>query len=269
MLRSKLRAMLDSSAGLLTRVDIQDSLQGIHFDVAAASSGDIGQIQFGMTSEARNDRLKARLDVALNDLTLRPPPADLAAVVPRRIAIRPAVEGVRTEPLRRLLLDATGPGPDQDAVRAQAIALLNEPGARIGIESLLVEAGPLQLDGDASVRPLPDNKVGFEIHLRARGLDAMITALQGSQQAQQFLPMVYMAKGMARQRGDSLVWDISFADGVFTVNGQPLGGPPGARQPGSRPPGTRPPGMRPPNGPPSASRPPGSAPSAQPLDPSR
>jgi hypothetical protein len=60
--------------------------------------------------------------------------------------------------------------------------------------------------------------------VRATGVDALMAQAHGNPAVAQFLPMVFLAKGMARAEGDALVWDITYGDGVATVNGMPLGG---------------------------------------------
>ena len=67
----------------------------------------------------------------------------------------------------------------------------------------------------------------------AHGVDAMIAAAQSNPKAAQIMPMVFLAKGMARPEGDALVWDIGFSDGVLMVNGVPMGGQ--AKGTGKRP----------------------------------
>ena len=96
---------------------------------------------------------------------------------------------------------------------------------------------PLLVEGTARIRALPDGTAGYDTHLTAHGLDAMLALVQADPKAQQIMPMLYMAKGMAKPEGDGVVWDIAFADGVVTVNGTPMGQPArGGGAPGSRPP---------------------------------
>jgi len=111
----------------------------------------------------------------------------------------------------------------------RTMALLNDPDAKAGIETLVIESGPLVLDGSARVRPLPGDAAGVDVHLTARGLDAMMTELQRNPQAMQILPMIFLAKGMAKPVGDTLVWDIGYAAGAVTINGVPLAQPPARR----------------------------------------
>ena len=244
-MRAQLRAMIDASVGLAARVNLDETVQGFHFEAAGANHGDIGQVRVGLTGEARDGRLNAHLDLALNGLTLTAVPADLAIYLPTRIDVRPVVSGVQVERLMRLLRDATVVDADQAALWSQAMALLNQPDAHVGIDSLSLDSGPLRVEGSARMRPLAGGSAAFDIHLTARGLDAMIAAAQGNSRALQIMPMVFLAKGMARQQGDALVWDIIFADGMTSVNGTPIGQPASGHQPGVSQPGGQPPGSRP------------------------
>ncbi len=36
------------------------------------------------------------------------------------------------------------------------------------------------------------------------------------------MPLIFLAKGMGRTEGDSLVWDIVLGDGAPTINGTPF-----------------------------------------------
>lgn len=224
-LNTRLRAIVDASAGLLNRLEVEDTLQGIHFDAPGGSSGDIGQMRLGLSSEARNDRLSAELDVSVNDLTTSALPVDLATYIPRHIDIKPAIAGVQIPQLRRLLRDATAVDPDQPTLRNEVFALLAEPDANIGIASLSFDSGSLRMTGSARLRPQVDGTPGIEIKLAATGLDALIAQAQNDPNVQQISPMLFLAKGMARPQGDSLVWDILLADGTFTVNGLAMGQP--------------------------------------------
>ncbi|MDB5398232.1 MAG: hypothetical protein JWQ55_250 [Rhodopila sp.] len=230
--REQLRAIIEASAGLMSGFDIEETVQGMHFQSAAVNNGDIGEIRLNMAGEAADNRVAGHLDIGLNDITVAALPPYYA---PHRIAFRTAFSGIPVEPLRHLLLQATTADPDSAALRTQAVALLNAPGVRAGIETIQIEAGPLRLQGSARVRPLPDGSAGFDVHLTAHGLDAMLALVQADPKAQQVMPMLFMAKGMAKPDGDGLVWDIGFANGVVMVNGVPMGQKPGG-VPGTRPP---------------------------------
>ncbi len=56
-----------------------------------------------------------------------------------------------------------------------------------------------------------------------------MATLQQNPKAMQIIPMIFLAKGMAKPQGDSLVWDIAYANGAVTVNNVPLAQPPARR----------------------------------------
>ncbi len=139
---AQLRAMVDASAGLLTRLEAEDSFQNVSFEATPGNRGSMGLVRFALASEARNDRLNAHLDLTVDDLTLSAVPVDLVAYLPHHIEFKPALAGVHIEQLMRLLRNATAANPDQPALRDEAIALLDDPDARIGIDRVSFELGP-------------------------------------------------------------------------------------------------------------------------------
>jgi Uncharacterized protein conserved in bacteria (DUF2125) len=130
-------------------------------------------------------------------------------------------------PLKALLREAAQDHTDPALLQAQARSLLGDPQARIGIETLAFDAGPLSVTGSAKLLPRADGQLGGEIHIAARGVDALLAHVQSQPKLQQAIPMIFMAKGMGRAQGDSLVWDIVLGDGAPTINGTRFGQPPG------------------------------------------
>jgi hypothetical protein len=227
--RERLHAMIDEFGALLTRFDIDETIQGVHFEAAGTSKVEIGSVRLGLAGDSRDGRMSAHLDISVADPSANMVPPDYAALMPHRVTIRPAVSGVRSEALMQWLRDATAEGSDATALQTRAMALLSDPQAHVGVESLAIETGPLTVQGSARVIALPGNTPGYTVHLTASGLDAMMATLQGNPKAMQIIPMIFLAKGMAKPQGDSLVWDIAYANGAVTVNNVPLAQPPARR----------------------------------------
>jgi hypothetical protein len=236
--REQLQAVIEASDGLLSGLDLNETFQGLHFESAGGNTADIGEIRFALASQAADDRVAGHVDMGVNDMTLAAVPAQFVQYVPRRVSVRAAFSGIQAESLRHFLRDAMAEGADPASRQAEAIALLNEPNAHAGIDSLSVESGPLLVQGSARVRALPDGTAEYDIHLTAHGLDAMLALIAADPKAQQIMPVLFMAKGFGKQEGDSVVWDISFDHGRATINGVPMGqnrgGEPGVRPPASR-----------------------------------
>jgi len=215
-------------------MSVEESFQGLHIETASGT-GDIGEMRFAMAGQARNDHIAVQSDIGVSDMAFPAVPAAFAPIVPRRVALRTAISGIQAEGLRRLLREAMMDGANPVALQSRAIALLNEPGARAGIESLSVEAGPLLLQGSGRVRPLPDGTAAFDLHLTAHGLDSLIALVQAEPKAQQVMPMLFMVRGMGKPESGDTVWDIAFAHGITTVNGAPIGPNPNAPRPPGKP----------------------------------
>jgi hypothetical protein len=239
-MREQLRGMVEASTGLLTGLNIEETFQGLHFAASGGKTGDIGKIRLAIASEATDDRVAAHFDLDLDDMTMAAVPAQFVQYVPRHVAFRTAISGIQAEGLRHFLIDTMAEGVSPADRQAKAIALLNEPGAHAGIDTLTIESGPMLIQGSARVRPLPDGTAAFDIHLTAHGLDAMLALIQSDPKAQQILPMLFMAKGMGKQEGGNVVWDIGVAHGRVTINGVPMGQNAGAGgESGVRPPANR------------------------------
>nr|WP_294524390.1 hypothetical protein [uncultured Rhodopila sp.] len=227
--RERLHAMIEDFGGLLTRFNIDETIQNVHFEAAGANTVAIGSVRLGLAGDTGDGRVNAHLDISVADPSASMVPSDYAALMPHVVTIRPAVSGVRSGALMQWLREFTAEGTDATALQASAMALLNDPQARVGVESLAIETGPLKVQGAARVLPLPGNTPGYSVHLTASGLDAMMATLQQNPKAMQIIPMIFLAKGMAKPQGDSLVWDINYANGAVTVNNVPLAQPPARR----------------------------------------
>ncbi len=227
--RERLHAMIDDFGALLTRFDLDETIEGVRFEAAGSNRFELGSVRLGLAGDLRDGRVNAHLDIGVADPSATIVPPEYAALMPHLVTIRPAVSGVRGEALTQWLRDATAEGADATALQTRAMALLDDPQARVGVESLLIETGPLTVQGSARLVALPGNTPGYSVHLTARGLDAMMATLQQNPNAIQLIPMIFLAKGMAKPQGDLLVWDINYANGAVTVNNLPLAQPPARR----------------------------------------
>jgi hypothetical protein len=225
--RDGLRAMLDATEGLLTRIEADQTLDGLKFRFTGDNAGTLGRMRLRVTGSAENQRLNAGMDIALDELSLATLSADSAAFLPHHMTVRSVLAGIPMDSLKPLLRAATAPNADSAMLQRQATALLATPGAQAAIEALAFDAGPLAVRGSARFVPRA-GEIGAEIHISATGMDALLAQLQTRPNLRGVLPMVFLAKGMGRVQGDSIVWDIAVGGGPLTVNGLPFG------QPGTR-----------------------------------
>jgi hypothetical protein len=228
--RQDLGAVVVAVDGLLDRVEVDETMEEIHFSVGTATGGAAGTIsslRLAMTGDAAGDRLNTRLGITLEGIAVPAVAVEAGGLIPHNVDLKTVLAGVPVAPLKALLREAAQDHTDPALLQAQARSLLGDPQARIGIETLAFDAGPLSVTGSAKLLPRADGQLGGEIHIAARGVDALLAQVQSQPKLQQAIPMIFMAKGMGRAQGDSLVWDIVLGDGAPTINGTRFGQPPG------------------------------------------
>lgn len=221
--RAQVHALIDASKGLMSAMNVEETFHGMNFGAVGGPKGEIGAIRFAVAGEARDDRIGGHFDIALTDIKSEGVPPQYAPYMPRRFAIKATVAGVPAEKLRASLHQAADAPAGLVSMQTVLLAMLNEPGATAGFQSLVIEAGPLLIEGSGHVLPSATGSAGFELHLTAHGVDAMMALIQADPKASQMMPMLFLAKGMAKPEGDGLVWNISFGNGGITINGVPMG----------------------------------------------
>ena len=121
---------------------------------------------------------------------------------------------------------------------AEATALVTAGGASIGLESLSLELDPLRIEGSGRMRMLTPTKAGIEARLSATGLDAMMADAGKNPDLRMAMPILAMIKGLGRQEGPRMVWDLAITDDQALVNGVDVMAMP-AEQPPQRKPNKR------------------------------
>ena len=223
--RDSVRAVLDTMEGLLTRVEADETIDALAVNLPNGESGTLDRLRLHMLGEAREKQLHAALDLALDAPQFATLTAASAAFMPRHATARAVMAGVPIGPLMVILRNAIRPEADQAALVRQATALLNNPGAQAGVESIVFDAGPVHVSGSARLIPRPNGELGANIHISASGIDALMGRIQNQPDLQHVMPFLFMAKGMGRAQGDTLSWDISVGGGPLMINNVPMGQP--------------------------------------------
>ncbi len=227
--REALNAMLDDAVGLLTRFDADETLEGLKVSSQGINGG-AGTVIIGMHGDTAAQKLNAGIDLAVNDMVVPASvPGPFVPYVPKHVSLRSRIRDLPSDQVVALLRAALAEGANPVALQAQAIALLRTPGATVSLDPFSFDAGPLAVTGTA--RLLPDDNGGFagHIHVIASGMDTLLIQAQANPALGQMMPMLYMAKGMSKPDGASVVWDIDVDRGGVRINGTPFGHPPAKR----------------------------------------
>ena len=228
--RRQLDTMTDALPGLLNSLKAEETLNDIRFDSGHATTGSISVLRLDIAGSAVNKRFDARMNIAMDGLALAFIPADAMAYLPRHVDMVSVVSGMPTGAMIDLLRTAIANNADPGALQPRFNALFSDPAARVGIESLSFDSGPMRMTGSARIMAQADGQPSAQIHLSATGMDALITQAQSTPLLQQALPIMFIAKGIGRQEGGAVVWDISLGNGPITVNGIPFGQTPAPRR---------------------------------------
>ncbi len=107
----------------------------------------------------------------------------------------------------------------------------------VGLEALSFMIGPAQFQGAGSLLMISQTETEGQARLTASGFDALMDAVRGNPDLQQALPVLVLARGLARTDGDRLVWDLaSTRAGDITLNGVDVSALMGAANHGRNPP---------------------------------
>ncbi len=224
MARDMLHAMLDDATGLLRSVKLDETIEGITVNAGDGKGATIGSAVVAMNGASDADRLDLGIDVAVNDMAIPSVPIAYAPYVPKHVSLSDKVRGVPAERLRALMRAAMADDADPEALKRDALALLATPGTVVSIDPFSFDSGPLNVTGTARLVPLANGSFGGHVHVTATGMDALMAKMQGDPDMAQAMPMLFIAKGMGKANGPSLVWDIDYDQSGVRINGAPFGG---------------------------------------------
>jgi hypothetical protein len=118
----------------------------------------------------------------------------------------------------------TPPAPDFDMQMLGALLPTGAVDITLAPGGITAPGYVLSYEGAMSAGPMGAPSGDAKISLT--GIEAIMTALQSAPPemgAQDILPMIAMAQGLAKPEGDALVWEVNMAPtGAVSVNGMEL-----------------------------------------------
>ncbi len=244
-LRGQMRLVVDSLQDLLSSVALQETLDGVEVEMAGVGGMSIKRFVLGMGGEAPDGRLHAWIDLALDELASPSLPPKVAAYLPRHIEIRPSLSGVVMADLHKLALDATEDGTANDRFAGDLDAIFAHGGFQLGLETLSFDLGAAKIDGNGEVTVVSPDAWHGTAHVVATGFDDLTTQARSTPELQSALPALIMLRGLAKQDGNRLVWDIVSDGPKTTVNGLDLSQLAGSDKPKAKSPAVQKPGQKP------------------------
>ena len=216
-----MRALLGAMDGLASEFTLAQTWN----DVAVSYGGMGGkaaQFTIGMNAKSPDGMLLGSMDLGLDGLALPDLPlGPMADLIPRRVALRPVVSNIATKDLLDLMRASTNTkdgNPPPEAVNK----LFSRGGINTGLESFTVDVGGTVFAGNAKVQVASPSRVSGTGQITATNFDALVAKANAIPQMQQAGPVFLLVKGLARNEGGKLVWDVSYQNGRVLVNGQDM-----------------------------------------------
>jgi hypothetical protein len=215
------RTILVAVKGLLTGARVDESLEGVKFNVGG-HAGSLGKLGIAFGGDAPQDMLSANMAFTLDNLALTDVPPVFADYIPTHFAIRPTLSNVSVADLTKMAMDATAPGAPPRPSPADEEALFKHGGINFGFDTLELNIAGTKFAGTGKFVLAGPQDVTGQAELTATGLDAFIAKAQTNPTLAQGVPVAIFLKGIAHTSGDQAVWQISVADKKVLVNGVDL-----------------------------------------------
>jgi hypothetical protein len=244
-LRKQMRLVVEALHDMLTSVTLQETLDNVQVEMAGVGGMSIKRFLLGMGGAAPDGRLHAWVDLEMDELASPSLPPNIAAYLPHRVKIKPSLSGVLMADLHKVALDATEDGMGNDRFAPDVDAIFAHGGFRFGLETLSFDLGSAKLDGSGEVTVVSPDSWHGAAHLVATGFDDLTAQARNSPELQSALPALIMLRGLAKQDGERLVWDVVSDGPKTTVNGLDLSQLAGTDKSKSKSPAAQKPGQKP------------------------
>jgi hypothetical protein len=221
--RAALRALIESLRDIVTDVQGDESIDGVHVAVAGVGEFTVRHVSLGMAGAAPDGMLHATMNIGLDGLMAHDAPPSAMGLMPHHLTLQPSVSGVSLQALTTLALAATDQNASRAQLQADTAALWAQGGVTVGLDAIDMDVGPAALHGHGSVQMTGPGDYTAHARITATGVDDLLQQAAGNPDLQRVFPLIAMVRGFARPEGDHLVWDVVASPAGLTVNGVPIG----------------------------------------------
>lgn len=209
--------LLGQVFAMMDALETDYSYENLRVEGGPMFSGSLRRMGFGLSAGAPDGKMQMKLRLALEGLeSPLIPPGPWVEFIPHKVALTPRLGGVPKEALLVLLrraIETEGQGMEDDAM-----AMIAANPVALGIDSLVMDVGPLRLTGEGSLEVVSPDDASGEAELRATGLDALIRRANAVPELKMAAPVLIFLKGIGRQEGKETIWHITYSDRKVMVN---------------------------------------------------
>jgi hypothetical protein len=221
--RAKLHEMVASLRDSMGGLEEEYSFSNLAVE-ASGHSGSLAKWTMGLGFGAPKGRADIHMLMALDGFdSPEIPPGVYHDFLPKHVMIRPRVSGVPMDDLIAFLNHAIdSDDSSSDELQAEAFGLLAKGPLLVGLDDVALDAGPAALKGSGSLSIVDPMTYSGQAEIRATGFDALIQKSNTTPELKQAGPVLIFLKGIGKQDGNAVVWDITYQDKKLTVNGTDL-----------------------------------------------
>jgi hypothetical protein len=219
---ASLRAGLVALTELTSGVGEQITMENLHLTMPG-HEGHAAKAMVGLGGDAPDGKLAMRMSFSLDGLDSPEIPAGIFRdYLPRHIAFAPRIGGIPAADVKDLLLRAVDSEGNDPALKADSEALLQKGPLLIGLDDVSLDAGPATLAANGEVQITGRDQYAGQAHIAVTGFDALMRQVGAVPELKQAGPILIFLKGIGQQNGDTIVWDINYADKKLLVNGNDM-----------------------------------------------
>ncbi len=217
LLRSLVHAVRDLAGGMQTETTVDKLALN-----AAGVSGTLGSFGIAVRAAATDGMLDASLRLSMDNLDSPLIKGPLRDYLPRRLSLTPSIAGVPASDLMDLLLRAID-SDNPESLLGDLMALIGKGPLKAGLDDVVLDLGAAALKGTGTVTILAADEFEGSAEIVATGLDRLIRSAGTVPELRSAAPVLIFLKGIGEQKGDTVVWKVTYADGQTRVNGTDLG----------------------------------------------
>jgi hypothetical protein len=216
--KDTVRALYLAWRGLATGGSIEESLDQLRL-VAGGHEGAVQHASLGGAVATPGGMLNAHLSFVMDGLDSAELPPLIRDYLPKHMAIQPSVSAVNLADLDALILGLTAPGQQKADPAPLIAAMFAHGGIVAGVDTLELDVGPAHLVGTGKLTALRPDMLRGNAEISMTGFDALAEKINAEPAFAQALPVITMLRGLGRQQGDRMVWQITSENEDVKVNG--------------------------------------------------
>jgi hypothetical protein len=195
---------------------IEESVDSLRVSIGGLN-GAADHVAMRLGAIAPEGLLAASLKLAIDGASLEMLPPDVAALVPKHLKWQQSIGEVRVADLAQLAVA-------DDATREAAIDAMFEHGPiSLELASLTFDMGPALLSASGKIMIAGPSVAAGAVRITAEGFDALMQQVRRDPLTDLAYPMLLLARGVGKQMGGQMVWDITTVDGQIRVNDTDIG----------------------------------------------